>query len=168
MKHPKFFQWFAVGMFFFLFLTLSALSAKEVDFSGKWALNESSSEMGEGRSFSATKMTVMQKENNMTIERTRIGRDGQERSSSETFTLDGKENMVETENRTTRTVASWSDNGTTLTVKSNIAFSRQGQTFEMTRTEVWTIEEGGKVLRIQSETSSDRGDRSATFIYNRE
>ena len=168
MKHLRFFQCFAAGIFFFLLIPLSALYAEGVDFSGKWTLSESKSEMGEGRSFASTKMTITQKENTMTIERTRSARDGQERTTSETFTLDGKENVVENENRITNTIASWSDNGATLTVKSHIAMNRQGQTFEMNRTEIWTLEEGGKVLNIQSESSSARGDRSATFIYNKE
>jgi hypothetical protein len=144
----------------------AASAAKKVDFSGKWVLNETKSNLGEGNFFSAVKMTVTQDGNTITIERTRTGRDGQERTSSETLTLDGKENVAESDNRNTTTVASWSEDGTTLTIKSKTEFSRQGETFVMNRTETWTLD--GKTLNIQSDSSSSRGDRSAKLVYDKE
>jgi len=151
-----------------LILPTDAYAAEKPDFSGKWVLNENKSELGEGRFFSAPKMTVTQDGNALTIERTRIGRDGQERTMSETVTLDGKENLLETENRKTKSIATWSDDGTTLTIKSEMEFSRQGETFQMTRTEVWTMMEDGKSLKIQSDSSSGMGDRSVTLVYEKE
>lgn len=150
------------------FIVEAASAAEKVDFSGKWDLNESKSNLGEGRFFSAAKMAITQDGNTITIERTRTGRDGEERTSSETLTLDGKENVVESDNRNTTSVATWSEDGATLTIKSKTEFSRQGETFEMNRTEVWTLGEDGKTLNIQSDSSSSRGDRSVTLVYDKE
>lgn len=150
-----------------LILPTDALAAEKADFSGKWVLNESKSELGEGQFFSAPKMTVVLEGTTMTIERTRIGRDGQERIMNETLTLDGKENLVEGENRTTKSIATWSDDGTSLTIKSDMEFNRQGETFQMSRTEVWTLGEDGS-LKIQSDSSSAMGDRSVTLVYEKE
>ena len=101
MKRTPTFQLLLLAFLCMLILPTEAYAAEEPDFSGKWVLNESKSELGEGRFFSAPKMTVAMEANAMTIERTRIGRDGQERIMSETLTLDGKENLLETENRKT-------------------------------------------------------------------
>lgn len=150
------------------FIVEAAYAADKADFSGKWILNETKSNLGEGRFFSAAKMTITQDGSTITIERTRTGRDGEERTSSETLTLDGKENVVESDNRNTSSVATWSEDGTTLTIKSKTEFSRQGETFEMNRTEVWTLGEDGKSLNIQSDSSSSRGDRSVTLVYDKE
>ena len=83
------------------------------------------------------------------------------------LTLDGKEVENKTENRTTKTTAVWSDDGGSLTIKSDMVMSRQGQTFEMKSVEIWQLSEDGKTLTIQSNSSSSRGDRSATLVYDK-
>ena len=166
MKPTRNFQWCFLGILSLLLFSTASYAADKADFSGSWTLNESKSDLGEGRFFSAAKMSVNQEGNAITIERTRSGRDGQERTSSETITLDGKENVDKGDNRSTTSTATWSDDGTTLTIKSDIEFSRQGETMKMQRTEVWTLGEGGKILKIQSDSSSARGDRSVTLVYD--
>ena len=168
MKPTKTYHWYLLGILGFLIFSTASYATEKVDFSGKWTLNESKSDLGEGRYFSAAKMSVTMAGNTMTIERTRSGRDGQERTSSETITLDGKENIDKGDNRSTTSVATWSEDRTTLTIKSDIEFSRQGETMKMQRTEVWTLGEGGKILKIQSDSSSARGDRSVTLVYEKE
>ena len=169
MKQNKIFQLLVMSMIFSLLLIpTTSFAGKKADFTGNWTFNESKSELGEGRFFSAMKMTVTQEKKTITIERTRSGRDGQERTSSETLTMDGKENINKTENRSSTSFATWSDDGTTLTIKSKREFNRQGETFEMNSTEIWTLDEDGKVLKIQSDTSSSRGERSVTLVYDKE
>jgi len=169
MKQKKIFQ-FLVGAFIgsLLLIPTNSFAGGKSDFSGKWILNENKSNLGEGRTFSAVKMTVQQNGNTISIERTRRGRNGQERSSNETLTTDGKENIIKNENRSTVLVATWSDDGSTLTIKSQREFSRQGETFQMKSTETWTLGENGKILKIESDTSSQRGERSVTLVYDKE
>lgn len=158
-----------------MFVTLASLIvmiplcsfAANPDFSGQWTLNESKSEMGEGRFFSAPKMKVTQEGNTLTIERTRTGRDGEERTTSETLTMDGKDNVVSGDNRNSVTTVTWSEDGSTLTIKSKREFNRQGETFEMNTTETWTLSGDGKTLTIKSDSSSGMGDRSATLVYDK-
>jgi hypothetical protein len=168
MKNSRRLQLFLVSLMATLLLVpVVSFAADKPDFTGQWTLNESKSDLGEGGSFAAIKMTVTQKGNSLTIERTRTGRDGEERTNSETFTMDGKENIVEGENRTTTSVVTWSADGSALTIKAKREFERQGETFEMNSTEVWTLAEGGKTLHIKSESSSQRGERSATLVYDK-
>ena len=101
------------------------------------------------------------------IERTRTGRDGQTRTRSETLTMDGKENINKSENRSSTTSVTWSGDGTSMTLKSNTSMSRQGETFEMKSTETWKLSGDGKTLTVQSTTSSSRGERSATLVYDK-
>jgi hypothetical protein len=82
--------------------------------------------------------------------------------------MDGKENIDEGENRTTTSILTWSEDGSTLTIKSKREFTRNGEEFVMTSTEVWTLADGGKTLKIQSDSSSSRGDRSATLVYEKQ
>ena len=87
---------------------------------------------------------------------------------SETLTTDGKENTSKSENRSSTSTAEWSDDGTILTIKSNMEFNRQGEIFQIKRSEIWTLGEEGKILKIQSESSSSRGERSVTLVYDKQ
>lgn len=151
----------------FLLVPATSFAAGDADFSGKWTLNESKSDLGEGRFGAASKMSITQEKETITLERTRAGRDGEERITSETISLDGKENLSETENRKTVSVATWSADKSALTIKSTIEFNRQGEIMEIERTEILSLSEDGKVLSIQSAMVSERGDRSVTLVYDK-
>ena len=144
-----------------------SFAGDKVDFTGEWVLNEDKSDFGDGPAFAAVKIVATQEGNTITIGRTRMGRDGEERTSSETMSMDGKENINEGERGTSNSVVTWSDDGTNLTIKSKREFNRDGETFEMNSTEVWTLSEDGNILKIQSDVSSPRGERSATLIYEK-
>ena len=93
MKQIRIFQVLIVSaLCSLLLIPTAAFAGEKTDFTGDWTLNESKSDLGEGRMFSTSKMTVNQEGNTIIIERTRSGRDGQERTMSETLTTDGKEN----------------------------------------------------------------------------
>jgi len=150
-----------------LLIPAASFAGEKTDFTGEWTLNEDKSDLGEGGAFAAFKIAVKQEGNTISIERTRTGRDGEERTNSQTLTLDGKENINENERGSSNSVLTWSDDGTTLTIKSKREFDRQGETFEMNSTEVWTLTEDGKILKIQSEMSSSRGERSVSLVYEK-
>ncbi len=169
MKRFRFFRMSALVLLCsLLFVPRANVYAGEVDFSGKWTLNESKSDLGEGRFFAASKISITQDGKSITLERTREGRDGEERTSSETITMDGKKSITESGNRIITSSASWSDDKSTLTIQSDIEFNRQGEIIEIARTEVLTLSAEGKILTIQSEMSSPRGDRSVSLVYDKE
>ena len=141
---------------------------EKVDFSGEWTFNESKSEMGEGRFRRSSELAVKQQGDELTIERTRTGRDGEERTTSENLTLNGKETLTERENRTTKTTAKWTDGGQVISITSVTTMERDGESFEFSRSETWTLSEIGKTLTIQSSFSSSRGEGTATLVYDKE
>ena len=168
MKQIRIFQLLALSVIISLLAIPSISFAGDLpDFTGEWTLNESKSDLGERRGFAAFKIVVKQEGNTLTIERTRTGRDGEERASSETLSMDGKENINENERGSSTSVVSWSEDGSALTIKATREFNRQGETFEMNSSEVWTLAEDGKILSIQSDISSSRGERSATLVYEK-
>ncbi|MCD6565436.1 MAG: hypothetical protein J7K53_05790 [Bacteroidales bacterium] len=139
----------------------------KVDFSGEWFFNESKSDMGEGRFQTSLKLTVKQEGNNLTIERLQTGRDGQEMKITQKLTLDGKESKNTARRGTRKSTATWSDNGKTLTIKSTMAFDRGGETMEMKSVDQWKLSGGGKILSIESSSSTPRGERKATMVYDK-
>lgn len=153
-----------------LFLSVPVQSARvgNSDFTGKWVLNEEKSTMGERMFFASAELVVKQDAGTISIDRTRTGRDGEMRTSNEKLNMDGSKNVSTRENGSTTTVATWSEDGKSLNLKSEIEFNRQGETFTMSRSEVWTLDPGGKVLTIESTSSSSRGENSVTLVYDKE
>lgn len=141
---------------------------KPVNFSGDWSLNQEKSQFGEGRGRrAATKMSVTQKGNELTIKRTSQGRNGEERITEEKLTLDGKECKNTIRNSAVTSVARWSPDGETLTITSKMIFEREGNEFEINTTENWSLKENGKVLAIDFTSTSPRGKRKGTYLYDR-
>lgn len=138
------------------------------DFSGTWKLNEDKTEMGEGRFGPAPNLVVKQDGKKFEVTRTRMGRNGQERSFTSGFTLDGKEVKEEGENRSSKSTATWSEDGKTLMIRTESKFSRNGQTFERTSNETWKLSDGGKTLTIDSTSKSQRGERKFTAVYDKQ
>lgn len=96
-----------------LFMLPRNISAQgKTDFSGTWTLNKSKSKAQEGRFRMGTPtLTVTQKGNEMKVDRIMRGRNDQERTFTNTYSLDGKETTREAFRGTTKAVASWSNDG---------------------------------------------------------
>ena len=80
-----------------MLVVLLSTAVFAVDFSGTWAINEGKSELGDGPGarMAVKKMVVEQKENEINIESTRAGRDGEDRTTTQKMTLDGKDTEQE-------------------------------------------------------------------------
>ncbi len=147
----------------------SATFAQKVNFSGTWTFNEDKSELGEGRfRRAATKLTIKQEGNNMSIERVSQRRDGEEFTSTEKYTLDGKECENPAFNTTRKSTVTWSEDGKSLTIASTMVFEREGQETEMKSSEILTLTDNGKSLSISSTSMSPRGEMKRTYVYDKE
>ena len=168
MKQRRFFHLYVMAMLCSLLVIPAASLSAQANFSGSWTLNESKSNLGEGRFRLSAQLSVKQQGDAITIERTRAGRDGQNTTTSETLTLDGKEIVNKTENRSSTSSATWAANKTSLTIKSTVESTRGDQAFTTTSTDTWTLDGTGSVLTIQSNSTSQRGDRSVTLVYDKQ
>lgn len=167
MKFKRLFKLFTASMMLFL-LAVPAISVSgaKTNFAGTWTYNESKSQVGESRMRNSPEMIVKQEANKLTIESTFAGRDGEERKITRTLSLDGKESTNGDERRTTISTATWSGDGTSLNIKSNMKFTRDGETMEVNTTEIWKLDKTGKILTIETASTSSRGDRKATLVYD--
>ncbi len=154
----------------FLLISLSLVDAgDQADFSGKWVLNNEKSILGEGgRVMLATQMTVTQRADKMSLERVTKRRNGEETTSKEELSLDGKECKNTVRNREITATANWSADGKSLTIASRSTFERNGNRMQIAAVEVWQLTDGGKSLTIQYNSKSPRGERKATLVYEKE
>jgi hypothetical protein len=153
-----------------IFLLTSALTmAQKPNYAGSWTLNEGKSQMGEGRGRMApSKLKISQDDNSIVLERTSKRQTGEEFTSKETITLDGKEceNTI-FENRTRKSTANWSADGKLLTISSTSVFERDGNKMEMKSVEIFKLSDDGNSLSIDVTATSPRGDRKQTLAYDK-
>jgi hypothetical protein len=158
----------SIALFFLFFLYSANTYARDIaDFSGEWTLNEDESEMGESRFGPSKTLKITQAENSLVIESTRVGRDGETRKIKDEYTLDGEEKLTENERGTTKTIASWSEDSKTLSLKSHRKMTRDDQTFEITTEESWELSDKGSTLTINTSRSSPRGESSSVLVYSK-
>ncbi len=153
-----------------LFFAVSTFAQRGgVNFSGNWSLNESGSELGEGRMrMTASNLVIKQDGNNLTIERTATRQGGGSSTSSEKYTLDGQSNVnTGAMNRQVASNVTWTDNSRTLTFRSAQKFERDGQSMEIKSTEIWSLSADGNTLTIDAVTSAQQGEWKRKLVYNK-
>jgi hypothetical protein len=142
----------------------------KVNFSGTWALNEAKSELGQRGRFAAKTIKVEQKDNSIVITRTSPGfNGGDDVTTTETLGFDGKEvQSTGFGNSTKKSTLTWAADGQTLTISSNTSMERNGQTFEFSAKETWSLIDGGKSISIVTVSSSQRGESTIKAVYDKE
>lgn len=141
----------------------------KTNFSGKWTMNSDKSKLPEGQGgmrMGGGDMVVTQAGNTLTVERTRTGRDGQAMTTTDKYTLDGKESVNTTQRGERKSVAKWSADGKSLTITTNMSFEMNGQTREIKSTEVWSLV-NPSTLSIESTRNGRNGDIKMTLVYDK-
>lgn len=152
-------------------LALNAQGSK-ADFSGKWAFNAEKSELGQqgqgggrmgmgGGDFTATQAASL-----LTVERTRQGRDGQAMTTTSKYTLDGKESVNTMGMGESKSTATWSADGKSLTIVTKMSFERDGQSMEFTTTEVWTLASPAS-LTVATTRNTPNGEVKTKMVYDK-
>ena len=155
-------------------LVLNAQGSK-ANFAGKWAFNATKSNMGEapqgggqggGMRMGGGDFTATQEANLLTVESTRTGQDGQAVTTTSKYTLDGKVSVNTTARGESKSTATWSADGKSLTVVTTRSFERDGQTTEMKTTEVWSLTNPTTLSRVSTMTTPN-GERKTTMVYDK-
>lgn len=168
----KFKSYQAISLVIMMALILLPLSmsgqGSKTNFSGSWSYNaeKSTQPQGQGMGRSGGDMTVKQEGNLLTVDRTMQGRDGQTITMSSKYTLDGKESVNQSRMGESKSVATWSADGKTLTIKTTRTMTREGQTRTVNSTEVWSLTDP-KTLSIESTMPSPNGERKMTSVYSK-
>lgn len=146
--------------------------AGKANFSGTWALNAEKSTFGQAQGqapqgqgqrggFGGGNFVAKQEANLLSVERTR----GEQTTVSK-YTLDGKESVNSTGRGESKSTATWSADGKSLTVVTTRSFERDGQTTQMKSTEVWTLTSPA-LLSIVTTSTTPNGERKTTMVYDK-
>lgn len=139
-----------------------------VDYTGNWIINEEKSILDDyGVSSVPYKLNIIHKGNDITIQRTRIIEYADDVITEEKMTLDGKEYESTFWNSPRINTAMWSDDGKSLIFDSRITFTRGNSISEMIINEVWSLTENAENLSVEQSTTSGRGIRNITLVYDK-
>jgi hypothetical protein len=146
-----------------------ALAPERVNLSGTWNLNESKSELGNFVRFTTRKIKVEQKDDAIIISKTSPSRSGEDVTTIETLSFDGKESESTVFGSSKKkSTAKWSEDGKSFNVNYTIALERNGETNNINGTETWTLTNDGKSLSLQTVSASPQGERTIKAIYDKE
>ncbi len=172
-----------IAAFMTMPLSLNAQAGK-ANFAGSWTFNASASNMGQpagggapagapaggqgggqrmGGGFGGGDFVAKQEANLLTVERTRTTQDGQTMTTSEKYTLDGKETVNTTQRGESKITATWSADGKSLTVVTTRDFN--GNT--MKTTAVWTLKDASTLSITTKMPGMDGTERTTTAVYNK-
>jgi hypothetical protein len=168
-KSRSIMQVMALMIMFSLFILPVKMNGQgaKPDFTGTWAFNETKSNLGEGGNFRrATQITVTQDANNLTAARVRTGQDGQATTTTEKFTLDGKESTNDTGRGPSKAIVTWSADGKALNFAITRTFDMNGESRTMKSTEVWTLTDA-KTLTILSTFTMQDNEMKTTLVYDK-
>lgn len=151
------------------FLSAFMLKPAPTDFSGKWKLNEGKSELGQFANFATKVIEVQQNAEAISISKTAPSFDGNDVTTKEQLTFDGKE--VESTfiaNSKKKSVAKWSEDGKTLKITYSFKLELNGESNEIKGVEVWTLSDDGKTLTVKNNSSTPMGDMETKSIYEKQ
>jgi len=150
------------AFFFLAAIAVSITVSAQVDLSGSWKLNSSKSKLGEQFSMAPKEIILAQKGNDLIVERHSEWQ-GQEFTTNDKFTLDGKEcvnpGMMDTQKKST---AIWTADKKSLKITSKIPMQDGG---EISITEVYKMDGGNMVIEMNS--TSSWGDMAETQVFEK-
>ena len=152
---------------FCLFIpVITEAQTAKVNFSGSWVLNVAKSTLGDNTRMGGGNFIAAQEANLLSVERTRTNRDGETVTTTMKYTLDGKESINTSPRGDSKSVASWSADGKTLTINTSRTFEMNGETINMKTVEVWSLTDP-KTITIQSTATSPNGERKLSMVYDK-
>lgn len=150
------------------------VDAQKPNFSGTWTFNQQKSELGQvaqggqrGFGMGGGTLNITQSGNTLTIDRV-FERQGEKRTTTTKYTLDGKESVNSTGRGSSKSTAVWSSDNKSLTISTTRSFEFNDQRRESKSVEVWTLADGGKSLVINSTRSIQQGgERKSKLVYDK-
>lgn len=139
------------------------------NFAGNWVLNTEKSTQPQGGQGGGMRMggnfVAKQEANLLTVDRTRTNQNGETVTTTMKYTLDGKESINTSPRGDSKSVATWSADGKSLTIATSRTMDMNGETRTIKSSEVWSL--NGGVLTIVSTFASPDGDRTITNVYDK-
>lgn len=160
-----------ITVFLIGIILISAFTLKpaKTDFSGKWKLNESKSELGQFANFAPRLIETLQTDSGISISRTAKSFDGEDVTTKEVLTFDGKlaESAMFGQSKK-KSSFSWSEGEKVMTITYTLLLEFNGQSSEVKGKEVWTLGDDGNTITVKNNSSSSFGELDTKSVYEKQ
>jgi mannan endo-1,4-beta-mannosidase len=147
---------------------LAEVKKETVDFSGKWLFDEDRSHLDNvGTGNLPDFFEASQTSNAFTLKRVFRQEDSDDRVTNEAFTM-GTTTQSPDPDFSQVTTLKRSENGDTLIIESKSTMKRGNQSFESSASEKWYMSDNKRSLFIKQSSSSPRGKRNITLVYDKQ
>jgi hypothetical protein len=172
----KLFQFLSFAVILaFMMPALTNAQAGKANFAGNWAVNAEKSTQpqqpaggqggGGGRNMGMGPLSVTQEANLLAVETSRTNQNGETTKTVMKYTLDGKESINTNPRGDSKSVATWSADGKTLTIVTTRTMDLNGESRTIKTTAVWAME--GANLAVTTTTPTQNGDRVVKLVYDK-
>jgi Tol biopolymer transport system component len=142
--------------------------AGKSNFAGTWIINaEKSTQPGGGQRMGGGNFVATQEANLLTVERTRTNQNGETTTTTMKYTLDGKESVNTNPRGESKSVATWSADGKTLTIVTSRTMDMNGETRTMKSTEVWNLTDAKTITVVITRPGMDGAEVTSTMVYDK-
>lgn len=150
-----------------LILSSATAFAQKANFTGAWKYSTEKSVASEnGFKMSPNKITVVQDELKLNAEKVMAGRDGEDMTTKDIITLDGKEcENVVFQDIKRKSIATWSADGKVLSINSTMNFDNNGETMTFKTSETWGLGADGNTLLLETVTKMGDNDMKEKSVY---
>jgi Tol biopolymer transport system component len=162
---------FATVFMLLLILPLfSNAQTGKTDFAGDWTFNAEKSTpqgaQGGGGPRMGGNFVVTQDANSLTVVRTRTGQDGQPTTTTMKYTLDGKESINTSARGDSKSVATWTPDGKSLSIETTRTMDMNGETMTIKSKEVWNLTDPKTLIVISTRQGQD-GEVKSDLVYEK-
>jgi len=149
--------------------------AGKANFAGTWTMNAAKSTQppaggggqGGGMRMMGGDRTVTQEANLLTSSTTRNGQDGTPMTTTLKYTLDGKESINTNPRGDSKSVATWSADGKSLSIKTSRTMDMNGQSMTMVSEEVWTLTDAKTLSVATTRNGMDGTPTTTTSVFDK-
>ena len=153
-------------MLAFIAPVITNAQAGKANFAGSWTFNAEKSTPapsgGGGQRMGGGNFVATQETNLLTTVRTRTNQDGETTTTTTLYTLDGKEKVNTTPRGESKSTATWSADGKSLTVVTKATYNDN----EVVITAVWSLTDAKTLSILTSRPNQDGGITKSTAVYN--
>lgn len=150
----------------FFFISVMSASGQSPVFSGEWKLNKEKSTALNDQLF-LSKMTVLQKNDSLFTNRVYENGYGEAYPFRENLSLNGAESKITIYDMPRKAKALLSENNKSIAFESITTFYGNGGADDLKTKETWSVENGGKTLKMDYSTSYSGGTTEGTLYFDK-
>jgi hypothetical protein len=149
-----------------ILLTSITTFAQKADFSGEWKINKEKSLLGDSQLF-LSRIKLQLKPDSLLTTRVYENVNEEEYPFDENLALDGKEGKIVIFDMPRSSMATLSENNTSIMISSTTTFNGNNGQEDMVAKETWKVQNEGQILALEFTNKMSGNEIKGTYYYDK-